>query len=206
MKMKVITLDNAAAGDITLDDAVFKIDVRSDVMARMVTWQLAKRRAGTHKTKRRNEVVGSTRKFVRQKGSGGARHGNRKATQFRGGGIPFGPAPRSYEAGLPKKVRALALRSALSMKAVEGNLTILDDVALASPKTVDLKKKLQKLAIDNALIVGGNELNANFSKAISNIPKIDGLCYQGANVYDILRREKLVLTKEAVNLLEARLA
>ena len=205
MKAQMVTLDNKPAGDVTLNDDVFKVDVRPDIMARTVTWQLAKRRAGTHKTKRRNEVVGSTRKFVRQKGSGGARHGNRKATQFRGGGIPFGPAPRSYAFALPKKVRALALRSALSMKASEGKLLIIDDVKLASAKTKDLLKQFEKLALKNALIVAGTQLDDNFSKALNNIPHIDGLPYQGANVYDILRFEMLVLTKDAVSLLEERL-
>ncbi len=205
MKAQMVTLDNKPAGDITLNDDVFKVEVRPDIMARMVTWQLAKRRAGTHKTKRRNEVVGSTRKFVRQKGSGGARHGNRKATQFRGGGIPFGPAPRSHEFSLPKKVRALALRSVLSMKASEGKLIIIDDVKLASAKTKDLLKKFEILSLNNALIVAGTQLDDNFSKAVNNIPHIDSLPYQGANVYDILRFDMLVLTKDAVSLLEERL-
>ncbi len=206
MKMKMLTLDNTAAGDITLNDAVFKIDVRPDIMARVVDWQLAKRRSGTHKVKERGEVNGSTRKVVRQKGSGGARHSTRKVSLFRGGGVTFGPKPRDHGYDLPKKVRALALRSALSMKLADGALMIIADETLASPKTADLKKKLQDLAINDALIVSGKEINDNFSKALNNIPKIDGLCYQGANVYDILRRKKLVLTKEAVELLEARLA
>ncbi|MCH9844467.1 MAG: 50S ribosomal protein L4 [Alphaproteobacteria bacterium] len=206
MKMKMLTLDNTAAGDITLNDAVFKIDVRPDIMARVVDWQLAKRRSGTHKVKERGEVNGSTRKFVRQKGSGGARHSTRKVSLFRGGGVTFGPRPRDHGYDLPKKVRALALRSALSMKLADGALMIIADETLSSPKTADLRKKLQDLAINDALIVSGKEINDNFSKALNNIPKIDGLCYQGANVYDILRRKKLVLTKEAVELLEARLA
>ena len=204
--MKMLTLDNTAAGDITLNDAVFKIDVRPDIMARVVDWQLAKRRSGTHKVKERGEVNGSTRKIVRQKGSGGARHSTRKVSLFRGGGVTFGPLPRDHGYDLPKKVRALALRSALSMKLADGALMIIADETLATPKTADLKKKLQDLKINDALIVSGKEINDNFSKALNNIPKIDGLCYQGANVYDILRRKKLVLTKEAVELLEARLA
>ena len=206
MKMKMLTLDNAAAGEITLNDSVFKIDVRPDIMARVVNWQLAKRRSGTHKVKERGEVNGSTRKVVRQKGSGGARHSTRKVSLFRGGGVTFGPRPRDHGYDLPKKVRALALRSALSMKLADGALMIIADEALSSPKTSELKKKLQTLNINDALILSGKEIDDNFSKALNNIPLIDGLCYQGANVYDILRRKKLVLTKEAVELLEARLA
>ncbi len=206
MKMKMLTLDNTAAGEITLNDAVFKIDVRPDIMARVVNWQLAKRRSGTHKVKERGEVNGSTRKVVRQKGSGGARHSTRKVSLFRGGGVTFGPKPRDHGYDLPKKVRALALRSALSMKLADGALMIIDNEKLSSPKTADLKKKLQELKINDALILSGVDIDNNFSKALNNIPLIDGLCYQGANVYDILRRKKLVLTKEAVELLEARLA
>ncbi len=205
MKIKMLTLDNGSAGDISLNDIVFNAEIRSDLMARMVNWQLAKRRLGTHKVKERGEVAGSTRKFVRQKGSGGARHGNRKAVQFRGGGVVFGPVVRSHTVGLPKKVRAFALKSALSMKVSEGKLTILDNLNLDTAKTKELQDKLRKLAIKSAVIVGGETLNDNFMKASRNIPEIDALPRQGVNVYSILRREHLVLTQDAVTYLEKRL-
>jgi large subunit ribosomal protein L4 len=205
MKSKVVTLDNKAAGDIDLDDAVFAAAVRKDVLTRMVNYQLAKRRAGTHKVKTRGEISGTTRKPFRQKGTGRARQGSYRATQFRGGATVFGPVVREHGHSLPKKVRKLAMKSALSAKQADGKLMILDEVKLSDAKTKALIEKLGKLGLSDALIVGGGEIDTNFAKAAKNIAKIDVLPSQGANVYDILRRDTLVLTREAVETLEARL-
>ena len=205
MKSKVVTLDNKAAGDIDLDDAVFGAEVRKDILARMVNYQLAKRRAGTHKAKTRSDVSGTTRKPFRQKGTGRARQGSIRAAQFRGGGIVFGPVVRDHGHSLPKKVRKLALKSALSAKQADGKLMILDEVKLSDGKTKGLVEKLGKLGLSNALIVGGKDIDVNFARAAQNIAMIDVLPTQGANVYDILRRDTLVLTREAVETLEARL-
>ena len=205
MKAKVVTLENKAAGDIDLDDAVFGAEVRKDILARMVNYQLAKRRAGTHKAKTRSDVSGTTRKPFRQKGTGRARQGSIRAAQFRGGGVVFGPVVRDHGHSLPKKVRKLALKSALSAKQADGKLMILDEVKLADGKTKGLVEKLGKLGLSNALIVGGKEIEPNFARAARNIVAIDVLPTQGANVYDILRRDTLVLTREAVEALEARL-
>ena len=205
MKSKVVTLDNKAAGDIELDDAVFGAEVRKDILARMVNYQLAKRRAGTHKAKTRSDVSGTTRKPFRQKGTGRARQGSIRAAQFRGGGIVFGPVVRDHGHSLTKKVRRLALKSALSAKQADGKLIILDEVKLSEGKTRALLDKLGKLGLSNALIVGGAEIDGNFARAAQNITMIDVLPTQGANVYDILRRDTLVLTREAVETLEARL-
>ena len=205
MKSKVLTLDNKAAGDIELDDAVFAAEVRKDILARMVNYQLAKRRAGTHLVKTRGMVSGTTRKPFRQKGTGRARQGSYRATQFRGGATVFGPVVRDHGHSLPKKVRKLAMKSALSAKQADGKLIILDDVKLADPKTKALIEKLGKLGLSNALIVGGGKIDDNFAKAAKNIAMIDVLPIQGANVYDILKRDTLVLTREAVETLEARL-
>ncbi|NIJ40121.1 large subunit ribosomal protein L4 [Parvibaculum indicum] len=204
MKADVTTLDAGKAGSVELLDDVFALEPRADILHRMVSYQLAKRQAGTHKTKGRSEISATGKKFVRQKGSGGARHGDRKAPQFRGGGKAFGPVVRSHAIDLPKKVRALALRHALSSKAKSDNLVILDEAKLAEPKTKAAKDALAKLGLSNALIIDGAELDTNFAKAASNIPNVDVLPVQGINVYDILRREKLVLTKAAVESLEAR--
>jgi large subunit ribosomal protein L4 len=205
MKSKVVTLDNKAAGDIELDDAVFGAEVRKDILARMVNYQLAKRRAGSHKVKSRSEVSGTTRKPFRQKGTGRARQGSTRATQFRGGGIIFGPLVRDHGHSLPKKVRRLALKTALSAKQADGKLVILDEVTLKDGKTKGLVDMLGKLGLSNALIVGGAQIDTNFARAAKNIAMIDVLPTQGANVYDILRRDMLVLTREAVETLEARL-
>lgn len=204
MKADVTTLDAGKAGSVELLDEVFALEPRADILHRMVSYQLAKRQAGTHKTKGRSEIAATGKKFVRQKGSGGARHGDRKAPQFRGGGKAFGPVVRSHTIDLPKKVRALALRHALSSKAKSDNLVILDEAKLAEPKTKAAKEAFAKLGLSNALIIDGAELDSNFAKAASNIPNVDVLPVQGINVYDILRREKLVLTKAAVESLEAR--
>jgi large subunit ribosomal protein L4 len=205
MKSKVLTLDNKAAGDIDLDDAVFGADVRKDILARMVNYQLAKRRAGTHKTKSRGEVQGTTKKAYKQKGTGRARHGSLRVVQYRGGGVVFGPVVRDHGHSLTKKVRKLAMKSALSAKQADGKLIILDEVKLGDGKTKALVEKLGKLGLSSALIVGGAEIDSNFARAAQNIAMIDVLPIQGANVYDILRRDTLVLTREAVQTLEARL-
>lgn len=204
MKADVTTLDAGSAGSVELPDAVFGLDPRKDILQRMVTYQLAKRQQGTHKTKGRSEITGTTKKFVNQKGSGGARHGNRKVPQFRGGGKAFGPVVRSHAIDLPKKVRALALKHALSSKVKEDNLIILDDATMAAPKTAELRASFGKLGLKSALVIGGSELDANFELAARNIPLVDVLPAQGINVYDILRRDKLVLTKAALESLEAR--
>ncbi|MCP4933936.1 MAG: 50S ribosomal protein L4 [bacterium] len=204
MKADITTLDNKKAGSIELLDAIFGLKPRPDLLHRMVRYQLAKRQAGTHKTKGRSEIQGSTKKFVRQKGSGGARHGNRKANLFRGGGKGFGPIPRSHASKLPKKVRALALRHALSSKVVANELIVLDKASASEPKSKTLRKQLEGLGLTSALIIDGSILEENFSLAARNIPRVDVLPIEGINVYDILRREKLVLTTDAVSALEKR--
>jgi large subunit ribosomal protein L4 len=206
MKADVTTLDAASAGTIELPDNVFGLDPRNDLIHRMVRWQLAKRRAGTHHAQDRSEVNVTGKKMYKQKGTGGARHGDKSAPQFRGGGKAFGPKPRSHEHGLPKKVRALALRHALSAKAKDANVIVLDKAEASAPKTGELKERLRKLGWKNALIIGGATLDRNFALAARNIPEIDVLPVRGLNVYDILRREKLVLTREAVAAIEARFA
>ncbi len=206
MKVKVTNLDNKAAGEIELADAVFGAPVRADLMHRTVRWQLAKRQAGTHKTKTVGEISGSTRKPWKQKGTGRARASSLRSPQFRGGSVIFGPRPRSHAHKLPKKVRAMALRSALSSKQVEGKLIILDAAALKNSKTSALTKHLAKLKLTSTvLLIDGLEIDGNLSRAARNIPGFDVLPSQGANVYDILRRDTLVLTKNAIELLEARL-
>ena len=205
MKCKVISLDNRSAGSIELDDEVFGLPVRKDILQRMVNWQLAKRRAGTHKTKGLSEVRGSTRKPYRQKGTGRARVGTRRAPQHRGGAVIFGPVVRSHDFKLPKKVRRLALKTALSSKQADGKLVVLEVAKLDEAKTQELAKRLDALGWSSALIIDGPELNQNFVRAAANLPQVDLLPQQGANVYDILRRDTLVLTRDAVQHLEARL-
>ena len=204
MKIDVTTLEAKKAGSVDLTDDVFALEPRTDILHRMVAWQLAKRQAGTHKTKGRSEIALTGKKFVKQKGSGGARHGDRKAPQFRGGGKAFGPVVRSHAFDLPKKVRSLALKLALSAKAKSDNLVILDEAKLAEPKTKAAKDAFEKLGLKSVLVIDGAELDANFALAARNLPNVDVLPVQGINVYDILRREKLVLTKAAVESLEAR--
>jgi large subunit ribosomal protein L4 len=205
MKSKVITLDNKAAGDIELNDAVFGTEIRKDILSRMVNYQLAKRRAGTHKVKTRGEISGTTAKPFRQKGTGRARQGSIRATQMRGGATVFGPVVRDHGHKLPKKVRRFALCSALSAKQADGKLIIVDEATLKESKTKVLIEKLGKLGLSNALIVAGPQVDENFARAAKNIVGVDVLPTQGANVYDILRRDTLVLTREAVETLEARL-
>ena len=205
MKIAVTNLDGKKAGDIELNDAVFGIeDIRGDLLARVVNWQLAKRRAGTHKVQTRNENSRTGKKMYRQKGTGGARHGSRRAPQFVGGSRAFGPVVRSHAFDLPKKVRALALRHALSSKAKTGDLVILDSAVLNEPKTAALRSQIEALGWNKALIIGGPEVDTNFGLAARNIPHIDVLPNAGLNVYDILRADKLVLTKAAVEAIEAR--
>ena len=208
MKLDVKTIDNKAAGDITLADAVFGVVPRADIVARVVKWQLAKRRAGTHKVKSRSEVAMTTAKMFKQKGTGRARHGTAAVVQFRGGGVVHGPVVRDHGHALPKKVRQLGLRSALSTKAAEGKLVVVDKLASTGKfggKTAKLRDQLMKLGAKNALIVGGAELDTAFLRAARNIPLVDVLPQQGVNVYDILRRDVLVLSKEAATHLEERL-
>jgi len=205
MKCPVTTLDNKKAGEIELDDAVFGLEPRKDILARVVNWQLAKRRAGTHKVKTRGEVSGSTRKLFRQKGTGNARMGSARTTQRRGGGTVFGPVVRDHGHELTKKVRRLGLKSALSAKAAEGKLIVVDEAAVKAPKTGELAKKFAALGWSSVLIIDGAQVDGGFAKAVRNLPLVDLLPQQGANVYDILRRDTLVLTKGAVEALEARL-
>ena len=204
MKADVTTLGAKASGSVDLDEAVFGIEARADILQRMVTYQLAKRQAGTHKTKQRSEIAGTTKKFGRQKGGGGARNGNRKSNIFIGGGKSHGPVVRSHAIDLPKKIRALALKMALSSKTANEQLIVLEDAKSKDGKTGGLRKQLEKLGINNALIIDGSELDDNFARAARNIAQIDVLPAQGINVYDILRREKLVLTKAALSSLEER--
>jgi large subunit ribosomal protein L4 len=206
MELKVTTLDGQAAGSIQLADDVFGLEVRQDILHRMVRYQQLKAMAGTHDVKHRSEGVRTGKKFVKQKGSGGARHGDRKAPQFRGGGRAFGPTPRSHAIDLPKKVRALALKHALSSKAKSGSLIVVDSVAQAEAKTAALRATFGKLEWANALIIDGAAVDQNFALAARNIPHIDVLPVQGINVVSILKRDKLVLTKAALEALEARFA
>ena len=206
MKVDVKTLDAKSAGKVDLSDAIFGLEPRGDILQRMVVYQLAKRRAGTHKAQHRTEVSGTTAKMYRQKGTGRARHGNAKVPQFRGGGKAFAKRPRDHSIDMPKKVRALALRHALSSKAKAEELIVLDTAAVKEPKTKALQASLAKLGVSNALIVDGKEVDKNFALASRNIIGVDVLPVQGINVYDILRRHQLVLTKAALEELEARFA
>jgi len=204
MELKVTSLDGTDAGSVTLSDAIFGLEPRADLIQRCVVWQLAKRQAGTHKTKGRSEIARTGKKMYRQKGTGNARHGSARVPQFRGGGRAFGPVVRSHAIELPKKVRALALKHALSAKAKDGSIVVLDNATVSEGKTKVLRERFGKLGLENALIIGGTEVEANFQLAARNIPNIDVLPVQGINVYDILRRTKLVLTKAAIDALEAR--
>jgi len=204
MELEVKTLDGAVAGTVALSDEIFGLDPRADILQRVVRWQLAKRQAGTHKTLTRTEITKTGKKMYRQKGTGGARHGNKAAPQFRGGGKAFGPVVRSHEHDLPKKVRALGLKLALSAKAKGANIFVLDEAVAAESKTKALKIKLAALGLTNALIIDGANPQDQFRLAARAIPQIDVLPVQGINVYDILRRDTLVLTKAAVSALEER--
>jgi len=205
MKVDVTNLDAKKTGDVELDDAIFAVEPRRDVLARMVNWQLAKRRSGNHKTKGISEIQGSTKKPFRQKGTGRARQGSIRATQMRGGQTVHGPVVRDHGHELTKKFRKLGLKTALSAKAAAGDLVVLDDAISADGKTKSLKAQFEKLGWNSVLVIGGSEIDGNFARAANNIPLVDVLPQQGANVYSILRRRKLVLTKGAVEELEARL-
>ena len=204
MELKVTTLDGKESGKATLSKEIFGLEPRTDLIQRCVNWQLAKRQRGTHKTKQRGEINRTGKKMYRQKGTGGARHGPASVSQFRGGGRVFGPVVRSHASELPKKVRALALRHALSAKAKDGGIILIDKASVKEGKTRALAKQFGKLGVDNALIIDGSEIEANFRSAARNIPNIDVLPVQGINVYDILRRKTLVLTTAALEALEAR--
>jgi large subunit ribosomal protein L4 len=204
MELKVTTLEGKAAGSVELSDAIFGLEPRKDIIQRCVNWQLAKRQAGTHKAQGRADVWRTGKKMYKQKGTGGARHGSARVPQFRGGGRAFGPVVRSHAFDLPKKVRALALRHALSAKAKDGGLIVIESATLEAAKTKALVGHFSTLGLTNALIIDGAQVHDGFAIAARNIPNIDVLPVQGINVYDILRRQKLVLTKAALDALEAR--
>ena len=204
MQTNVMTLDAGAAGTIELSDAIFGLEPRNDLLHRMVRYQTLKRMAGTHHAQDRSEVTVTGKKMYKQKGTGSARHGDKSVPQWRGGGKAFGPKPRSHAIDLPKKVRALALRHALSSKAKAGEIVVLDRAVIEGGKTKALRQSFEKLELANALIIDGAELEPTFARAARNIPNIDVLPVQGINVYDILRRKKLVLTRAAIEALEAR--
>tara|TARA_B100000686_G_scaffold354289_1_gene463761 strand:+ start:17 stop:637 length:621 start_codon:yes stop_codon:yes gene_type:complete len=205
MKCDVLTLENKKAGSIDLADKVFASEIREDIVARMVNWQLAKRRSGNHKTKTISEIRGSTAKPWKQKGTGRARAGSIRSSLFRGGATTFGPVVRDHSHKLPKKIRRMALVSALSSKQSVGKLVIIDEAKLDQPKTKDLASKLDALGWNNALIVAGEKVEPNFALAAANLVNIDVVSQEGANVYDIIRRDLLILTKDAVGHLEERL-
>jgi len=205
VKLTVRNLDNKEVGDIELADEVFGLPIRRDILARVVNWQLAKRRAGTHKTKGISEISGTTRKPYKQKGTGRARQGSLRSPQFRGGAVIFGPVVRSHEFDLQKKVRRLGLKTALSAKQAEGKLIVIDAATLEEAKTKALRARLAAFGWDSVLIIDGDAVDEGFARAARNLPKVDVLPQQGANVYDILRRDTLVLTRAAAAQLEARL-
>jgi large subunit ribosomal protein L4 len=205
MKLTVRNLDNQEVGDIELADEVFGLPVRGDILARVVNWQLAKRRAGTHKAKGISDISGTTKKPYKQKGTGRARQGSQRSPQFRGGAVIFGPVVRSHEFDLQKKVRRLGLKTALSAKQAEGKLVVIDAATVEEAKTKALRARFDALGWESVLIIGGAVLDQGFARAARNLPKVDVLPQQGANVYDILRRDLLVLTRDAARQLEARL-
>ena len=205
MKQDILNLDNKVVGSIELDKSIFGLEVCADILHRVVVWQLARLQAGTHKTKGRSEVALTPAKPFKQKGGGRARQGSHKGTQFRKGGVVFGPVVRDHSHDLTKKFRKLGLKTALSAKAKEGNLVIIDEAKLAEPKTKLLNEKLTACGLNNSLFIDGKEVDTNFALASRNLIGVDVLPTVGANVYDILRREKLVLTKDAVVCLGERL-
>ncbi len=204
MELSVISLDGKEGGKVKLNDEIFGLEVRKDLLHRIVNWQLNKRRAGTHKVKNRAEIWRTGKKMYGQKGTGNARHSSARVNLFRGGGRAFGPVVRSHETEMPKKLRQLALKHALSAKAKESSIVVLSEATLKEPKTKMLVQNLEKLGFSNALIIGGAEIDKNFGLAARNLHGIDVLPVQGINVYDIMRRQKLVLTKAALDALEAR--
>ena len=204
MKYDMTSIDGAVSGSLELSDAVFGLEPRGDLIARMVRWQLAKRQSGDHSTLGRADIHRTGKKMYKQKGTGGARHGSARVPQFRGGGRAMGPVVRSHAHDLPKKVRALALRHALSAKVQAGELLVWEHANLAEGKTKTLRDSFAKIDLRNVLIIDGAEVNANFAVAARNLPQVDVLPVQGVNVYDIMRRGKLVLTKAAIEALAAR--
>jgi len=204
MDLKVTTLAGKDAGKLTLSDEIFGLDPREDILQRVVRWQLAKKQQGTHKAKGRAEISRTGAKMYKQKGTGRARHSSARAPQFRGGGKAHGPVARDHSHDLPKKVRALGLKHALSAKAKSSSLIVIDDLSVKDAKTKALVSSLAALGLSNALMIGGAELDQNFKRAASNIPNIDVLPVQGINVHDILRRGTLVLSKAAVEALQER--
>ena len=204
MDLTITTLEGKDAGKVKLNEEIFGLDPRDDILQRVVRWQLARRQQGSHKAQGRGDVSRTGAKMYKQKGTGRARHHSARAPQFRGGGQAHGPVVRSHDHDLPKKVRALGLRHALSAKANASDLIIIDDLAATEAKTKQLVSQFAKLGLENALVIGGAEIDVNFQRAASNIPNIDVLPVQGINVYDILRRGKLVLSKAAVEALEER--
>jgi large subunit ribosomal protein L4 len=204
MDIAIKTLDGSDAGKLTLSDEIFGLEPRTDILYRVVRWQLAKRQAGTHKTKGRAEIARTGKKLFKQKGTGRARHGSARAPQFRGGGRAFGPVVRSHAHDLPKKVRALGLKLALSAKAQASQIVIVDQITLDEGKTKALKERFVKLGWASTLVIDGDTVNENFGRAARSLPNVDVLPVQGINVYDILRRDTLVLTRAAVDALEAR--
>lgn len=206
MKTELKTLDNKKAGEITLPASIFGCEAREDLIARVINWQLAKRRSGTHSTKRIQDVQGTSKKPFKQKGTGNARQGSLRSPQMRGGATMHGALPRDHGYDLQKKVRVLGLKSALSAKASEKKVIVLEDFALKTAKTKDLTAKLEKLGLTSALFIDGDDVNSDFLRAVANLINIDAMPTQGANVYDIMRHDVLVLSKAAVEKLEARLA
>jgi large subunit ribosomal protein L4 len=204
MELKVTSLDGKKAGSVTVSDAIFGLEPRTDIIHRCVIWQLAKRQRGTHEVQNRADVHRTGKKLYAQKGTGGARHGSARVNLFRGGGRSFGPHTRSHEIGLPKKMRALALKHALSAKAKDDGIVVIEALALKEAKTKALRGHFEKLGLSNALIIDGAEVAATVRSAARNIPNIDVLPVAGINVYDVMRRHKLVLTRAAVDALEAR--
>ena len=204
MELKVTTLEGKDSGSVQLADAIFGLEPRKDIIQRCIQWQLNKRQAGTHKTKGRAEIWRTGKKMYKQKGTGGARHGSARVPQFRGGGRAFGPVVRSHATDLPKKVRALALKHALSARAKDGALIVIENAEVKDAKTKALIAQFSGLGLTNALIIDGAQVDTGFAAAARNIPHVDVLPVQGINVYDIVRRQKLVLTKAAVEALEAR--
>jgi large subunit ribosomal protein L4 len=206
MKMKVVTIDNKAAGEVTLNKSIFGLEPRKDVLQRVVRWQLARRQAGTHKTQERSEVTATTAKMFKQKGTGNARHGSKKASQFVGGGTVFGPRVRSHAHNLTKKFRKLGLKTALSAKAAEGKIVVVDSLVTKDAKTATMSKKLEGLGVNKPLFVRGEKVNDEFVKSVRNLPYVDVIADEGLNVYDILRHDSLVITSHALKNLEERLS
>jgi large subunit ribosomal protein L4 len=204
MELKVTTLDGKESGSVTVSDAIFGLEPRTDLIQRCVVWQLAKRQRGTHEVKNRAEINRTGKKMYRQKGTGSARHGSARVNLFRGGGRSFGPHTRSHAIGLPKKVRALALRHALSAKAKDDGIIVIEALSVKEAKTKALRSQFAKLGLSNALIIDGAEVAADVRTAARNLPNIDVLPVAGINVYDIMRRDTLVLTKAAVEALTER--